>query len=67
MDVRDSARVREEWGGTPYQTLQQASRPGDDDEDPLDQFGDDGHLLAVGTFVRLIRGRTRGWWIISGT
>lgn len=30
-----------------YQTLQQPGRPGDDDENLLDQFGDDGHLLAL--------------------
>lgn len=60
---------RECWvgGGTPYQTLQEARWPGDDDEDPLDQFGDDGHLLALGTFVCLIKGRTRGRGIIPGT
>lgn len=30
-----------------YQTLQEPGRPGDDDENLLDQFGDDGHLLAL--------------------
>lgn len=33
--------------GESYQTLQQPGRPGDDDENLLDQFGDDGHLLAL--------------------
>lgn len=31
----------------PYQTLQEPGWPGDDDENLLDQFGDDGHLLAL--------------------
>lgn len=30
-----------------YQTLQEPGWPGDDDEDLLDQFGDDGHLVTL--------------------
>lgn len=30
-----------------HQTLQESGRPGDDDENLLDQFGDDGHLLTL--------------------
>ncbi len=30
-----------------YQTLQEPGRPGDNDENLLDQFGDDSHLLAL--------------------
>lgn len=30
-----------------YQTLQEPGRPGDDDENLLDQFGDDRHLLTL--------------------
>lgn len=36
-----------------YQTLQEPGRPGDDDEDLLDQFGDDRHLFALRALVRL--------------
>lgn len=39
----------------PYQTLQEPGRPGNNDEDILDQFGDGGHLLALRTFVCLMR------------
>lgn len=38
-----------------YQTLQEPGWPGDDDEDLLDQFGDDSHLLTLWALVRLIR------------
>lgn len=38
-----------------YQTLQEPGRPGDDDEDLLNQFGDDGYFLALWTLISLIR------------
>lgn len=37
-----------------YQTLQEPGWPGDDDKNLLHQFGDDGHLLALWTLIRLI-------------
>ena len=42
-----------------YQTLKEPGRPGDDDENLLDQFGDDGHLFALWTLIRLIRKETK--------
>lgn len=41
--------------GESYQTLQEPGRPGDNDENLLDQFGDDRHLLTLWTLIRLIR------------